>query len=42
MAMWNLLGERHVHCFHFEAFGKNWYVDAAEQLRLPVTQHTFA
>lgn len=42
MAMWNLLGERDVHCVHFEAFGKNWYVDAAEQLKLSVTQHTCA
>ncbi len=42
MAMWNLLGERDVHCIHFEAFGKNWYVDAAEQLKLRVTQHTCA
>lgn len=40
--MWNLLGERDVHCIHFEAFGKNWYVDAAEQLKLRVTQHTCA
>ncbi len=42
MAMWNLLGERDVHCVHFEAFGKNWYVDAAEQLQLRVTEHTCA
>jgi phosphoserine aminotransferase len=42
IAMWNLLGPRDVHCIHFEAFGKNWYVDAVQQLKLNVTEHTCA
>ena len=34
MAMWNLLGERPVDMCHWESFGKGWFQDAANHLKL--------
>jgi phosphoserine aminotransferase len=34
LAMWNLLGERGVDVFSWEAFSKDWAVDARDQLKL--------
>lgn len=34
MAMWNLLGERGVDVFYFESFGKFWFNDIKNQLKL--------
>lgn len=34
MAMWSLLGERPVDVFAWESFGKGWFTDLSQQLRL--------
>ncbi len=35
MAMWSLLGKQGVDVFAWENFGKDWVIDAVEQLKLP-------
>lgn len=35
MAMWSLLGGRPVDVFAWEAFGKEWIIDAVEELKIP-------
>jgi phosphoserine aminotransferase len=35
LAMWNLLGARPVDVFAWEAFGKDWIADVAEELKVP-------
>ena len=34
MAMWSLLGSRPVDVFHWESFGKGWFDDAKNELKL--------
>merc|ERR1719223_2303508 len=34
MAMWNLLGSRPVDMVYWESFGKGWFADAADHLKL--------
>ena len=39
MAMWSLLGARGVEVLAWEAFGKDWVVDAVTQLKInPITR----
>lgn len=38
MAMWSLLGGRPVDVFAWEAFGKEWVIDAIEELKIPGTR----
>jgi phosphoserine aminotransferase len=40
MAMWNLLGERHVEMLAWESFGSGWVTDAVKQLKLDATVKT--
>ena len=40
MAMWNLLGERHVEMLAWESFGAGWVTDAVKQLKLDATVKT--
>ncbi|MEQ6249602.1 phosphoserine transaminase [Sulfitobacter sp. HNIBRBA3233] len=40
MAMWNLLGERHVEMLAWESFGSGWVTDAIKQLKLDATVKT--
>jgi phosphoserine aminotransferase len=40
MAMWNLLGERHVEMLAWESFGAGWVTDAIKQLKLDATVKT--
>lgn len=40
MAMWNLLGERHVEMLAWESFGTGWVTDAIKQLKLDATVKT--
>lgn len=40
MAMWNLLGPKPIEVIHFESFGKTWFKDIKDQLKLAnVTGH---
>ena len=39
MAMWSLLGERHVEMVAWESFGAGWVTDAIKQLKIPATVH---
>jgi phosphoserine aminotransferase len=34
MAMWNMLGPRNIDVCYWEAFGKVWFTDAVENLKL--------
>jgi phosphoserine aminotransferase len=38
MAMWSLLGPLPVDVFHWESFGKDWYNDIKNELKLPHVQ----
>ncbi len=40
MAMWSLLGERHVEMVAWESFGAGWVTDVAKQLKIEHTAHT--
>lgn len=40
MAMWNLLGARHVEMLAWESFGAGWVTDAVKQLKLDATVKT--
>ncbi|QJF53024.1 phosphoserine transaminase [Roseobacter ponti] len=40
MAMWSLLGERHVEMVAWESFGAGWVTDVARQLKIEHTAHT--
>ena len=40
MAMWNLLGERHVEMLAWESFGSGWVTDAVKQLKIDATVQT--
>ncbi len=44
MAMWNMLGARDIDICHWESFGKGWFADAINHLKLrdtvEVTEHT--
>jgi len=37
MAMWTMLGTRHVTCLAWESFGEGWVTDAVKQLKLEPT-----
>ncbi|MGB7317662.1 MAG: phosphoserine transaminase [Planktotalea sp.] len=40
MAMWNLLGERHVEMLAWESFGAGWVTDVVKQLKIDATAKT--
>jgi phosphoserine aminotransferase len=40
MALWSLLGERHVEMVAWESFGAGWVSDVIKQLKIPATDHT--
>ena len=40
MAMWNLLGERHVEMLAWESFGAGWVTDVVKQLKIDATVKT--
>jgi phosphoserine aminotransferase len=40
MAMWNLLGERHVEMLAWESFGAGWVTDVIKQLKIDATAKT--
>ncbi len=40
MAMWTLLGERHVEMLAWESFGSGWVTDALKQLKIDATEKT--
>jgi len=39
MAMWTMLGERHVEMVAWESFGEGWVTDAVKQLKLDANVH---
>ncbi len=39
MAMWSMLGERHVDMVAWESFGSGWVSDVLNQLKIPATKH---
>ncbi len=39
MALWSLLGERHVEMVAWESFGSGWVTDVVKQLKIPATSH---
>jgi phosphoserine aminotransferase len=39
MAMWSMLGERHVDMVAWESFGAGWVSDVIKQLKIPATSH---
>lgn len=40
MALWNLLGERHVEMLAWESFGAGWITDVVKQLKIEATAKT--
>ncbi|MGB0905362.1 MAG: phosphoserine aminotransferase, partial [Mangrovicoccus sp.] len=39
MAMWSMLGERHVDMVAWESFGSGWVSDVLKQLKIDATKH---